>query len=154
MIGAIDCWVGRTLFVPLIIRVCQRLRISQYRFHNYGWLIGAYLQLAAAMAKGEGQSLAFAIALVLTILYGRNLDHQGHDSPAMRWFLLVGNVVHIAAHVTGRHILFCGPNWDLSCPILLIWLAAEYARTIKTIPPPEERKPASQQMVEAKARRI
>ena len=48
------------------------------------------------------------------------------------------------AGITPGGFLFWGVNWDASCPVGLIILAAEYALTIKTIPPlPDKRRAPS-----------
>jgi hypothetical protein len=153
-VGSLDRWIGKTLFLPLIVRFCQRTGWSQFLVHNYLYLIGSYMLLMAAMAKGESVGVTFFLALVLTVKIGRNPEYPGYESPFLRWFLIVANVMHVIAHLTGKANFLAGTNWDLSCPVPLMWLTAEYARTIKTIPPLEEEKPASQQIVEAKATRI
>jgi hypothetical protein len=154
MIGAIDRWVGKTLFVPLIVRFCQRFGVSQFLVHNFLYLIGSYMLLMAAMAKSGHGGAEFVLALVLTVKIGRNPEYPGYESAFLRRFFLLANVVHVAAHLAGKTLLIAGPNWDLSCPVVLMWLTAEYARTIKTIPPLEEKEPASARLIEAKATRL
>jgi hypothetical protein len=39
MIDRMDGWIGRTLFVPLIIRWCQAARMTQYAVSKYLWAI-------------------------------------------------------------------------------------------------------------------
>jgi hypothetical protein len=155
MIGAIDRWIGKTLFVPLIIRACQRTGLTQYRFHNYAYLVGSYLLVAAALAKEpDSAGLVLAFAVLLTVMYGRNPDYEGYESPFLRRLFIATNILHIIAHVTGRKMLLAGTDWDWSCPVGLLWLAAEYARTIKTIPPLESQKPASERTIDVPAIRI
>jgi hypothetical protein len=137
MIARADAWVGRTLFVPLIVRFCQRTGWSQFLVHNYLYLIGSYMLLMAAMTKHESQGVTFFLALVLTWKIGRNPEYKGYESRLLRYVFIVLNVIHATAHITGRHLLGAGPDWDLSCPVGMMWLTAEYARTIKTIPPHE-----------------
>lgn len=154
MIAATDRWIGKTLFVPPIVRFCQKTGWSQFLVHNYLYLIGSYMLLLAAMAKHESQATAFFLALVLTVKIGRNPEYPGYESAFLRRSLVVVNVLHVIAHVTGKWVFLAGPNWDLSCPVALMWLTAEYARTIKTIPPLEEEEPAARQLIEAKATRL
>lgn len=154
MIAAADRWIGKTLFVPLIVRFCQRTGWSQFLVHNYLYLIGSYLLLVAALNKGEPGTVEFFLALVLTLKIGRNPEYPGYESRFLRLFLIVTNVLHAIAHVTGKPMLVAGSNWNLSCLVPLFWLTAEYARTIKTIPPLESAKPASQQVIEAKAHNL
>jgi hypothetical protein len=140
-LARLDAWVGRALFVPLIVRFCQWSGWSQFAVHNYLYLIGAYMLLAAYIQKGSGGQLAFVLAFVLTWKIGRNPGYRGEESKFLRRAFLVLEAFHVAAHVTGEPFLLAGPDWDLSCPVSLMWLAAEYARTIKTIPPLEEPEP-------------
>jgi hypothetical protein len=141
MIAAADRWIGRALFVPPIVRFCQWSGWTQYAVHNFLYLLGSYMLLAAAIVKGEGESLAFALALIFTVLVGRDPGYAGSESPFLRRFFIVLFPMHAYSHVTGEPFLLAGPDWDLSCPVSLMWLAAEYARTIKTIPPLEEPEP-------------
>jgi hypothetical protein len=139
MLEKIDTWIGKTLFVPPIVRFCQWSGWSQYLVHNFLYLIGSYMMLMAVMAKGESAVLEFFVALVLTVKIGRDPEYKGYESRFLRYSFIVISVIHVIAHVTGRHILGSGPNWDLSCPVVTMWLTAEYARTIKTIPPLEDK---------------
>lgn len=154
MIAAIDRWIGKTLFVPPIVRFCQRFGVSQFLVHNYLYLIGSYMLLIAAIEKNEAVGTTFVLALILTIKIGRNPEYEGHESRFLRYFLIFTNVIHVAAHVTGKHVLWAGYDWDMSCPVGFMWLAAEYARTIKTIPPLEDVTPASERLIETTAKRV
>jgi hypothetical protein len=149
----IDTWIGKTLFVPLIVRFCQKSGWTQFAVHNYLYLIGSYMLLVAAMAKGKGEAMPFVLALILTIKIGRDPQYPGYESKFLRWCFILTTPVHVLSHLTGEPLLFAGPDLDLSCPVSLMWLTAEYARTIKTIPPLESEKPASQQVVAVKARK-
>lgn len=152
MIRAIDHWIGKTLFVPIIIRVCQKAGITQYAFHNYGYLIWSYLILSAALNTGKSIGLALFVATFFTVLVGLNPAREGAPSPFMRGWWLILETIHIIAHVTGDKFLFADANWDMSCPATMIALFAEYARTIKTIPPLEAKVLASKRLIEAKAK--
>lgn len=150
MLGSVDRWIGKNLFIPPIVRFCQWSGWSQFAVHNYLYLIGSYMLLAAAIAKGSG-GFEFVLALAFTWKIGRDPEYPGYESPLLRFVFIVIFPIHVASHVMGKPFLFAGPDWDLSCPVSLMWLAAEYARTIKTIPPLESEKPASQQLVEVRA---
>ena len=41
MFTEIDHWIGRTLFVPLIIRLCQLTRQTQFALSRLFWFIAA-----------------------------------------------------------------------------------------------------------------
>jgi hypothetical protein len=154
MIAAADRWIGKTLFVPPIIRFCQWSGWSQYVVHNYLYLIGSYLLLVAALNKGQSGAAEFFLALVLTVKIGRNPEYEGYESRFLRRFLILVNALHVLSHATGKPMFLAGPTWDLSCPVPVLWLTAEYARTIKTIPPLEREKPASERLIEAKATKL
>ena len=139
-VRGVDTWVGKTMFVPLIVRFCQRSGWTQFHVHNFLYLIGSYMLLMASLAKGpDDAGLAFAMALVFTFKCGRDPGYSGEPSTFLRFALLVLVPLHMLSHVLGKPLIFSGPDWDTSCPIGVMWLFAEYARTIKTIPPTEDR---------------
>jgi len=148
----LDHWIGRTLFVPIIIRFCQWSGWSQYSLYDYLWLLGSYALLIASAEDGVGAAIIpFAFALYLTVNLGFSAKYQRHESPFSRRLLLIVNAAHVLAHITGKTMILAGPNWDLSCSTLLMWLTAEYALTIKTIPPLPEDVPASEALIDRTA---
>ncbi|RVT93736.1 hypothetical protein [Sphingomonas crocodyli] len=139
----IDAWVGRTLFVPLIIRLCQLTGMTQYAVSNYAW-VAAGLTMVARLKFDNGWAIAWAVFVMAFVLIDviigglfPNLSRGG--SPFIRKFvlalLLIFGPLDALEWALGGH----KPN-----PLIYAWnffaLLAEYAKTIKTIPPLEKRK--------------
>jgi hypothetical protein len=85
MFERVDTWVGKTLFVPLIIRICQHLGCTQYRVNRVCWfiaaLVGFYFAHSVAMKVFSG---VFAILCCLTA--GSANAH--YPTVSWRWFRL------------------------------------------------------------------
>lgn len=136
----IDHWIGKTLFVPPIIKLCQLTRQSQFAVSRLFWFIAAL------------DGFYRADTLFTSILWGgvsvfmMITASQRADSPtgSFMFFRMLG-VVFLAfdllkGAVTGE--------WAGS-EFWIFVLIAEYAATIRTVPPRETTKAA----VKAAARR-
>ena len=129
----IDVWIGKTLFVPPIIRLCQATRQSQYAVSRLFWFITALDQLRIATALST-QIIAglFSLFMMFTATFRA-------DIPAfsMMWFRMMALVL-LALDVFSGVV---SGAWK-GVEIWVLVLFAEYAATIDTIPPIEDRKPA------------
>lgn len=142
----LDHWLGKTLFVPVIIRICQRAGMTQYRFHRYG-LFAAGLYGVGFSEGWLAKGLFAFIALIFCL--GATLLGDMPEKPSARfWRLLpVFMLVLLAALLvpTGKVPITTG-FW-------LLCAFAEYALTIKTIPPLEAKEPKKTRvMATAKAK--
>lgn len=136
----IDTWVGKTLFVPIIIRICQKLKCTQQHFHRAAWALAWLTMLYFAESLGW-IILIGLIALVSVISLALAPDRalpQGTTSRfwRMMWLaLLMLDAAGITLDLT------VGANaYDRHLAVVhILILFAEYAATIKTIPPLEDR---------------
>lgn len=131
---AIDLWLGKTLFLPPIIKFCQVTRQSQYAVSRLLWFVVALDQMRLADTISQ-QIIAglFSVAMMLTASLRA-------DMPAfsMRWFRLLALALLI---LDVGHGLKSG-SWA-GVETWLIILFAEYAATIRTIPPADIQRRAS-----------
>jgi hypothetical protein len=140
MLRRLDHWVGKHLFVPPIVRVCQLAKITQYRFIMYARLV-AYIALISDPPQHWYDWILYIWLTLVTLIYvfgaGLLSDEQmaavvkkgDHFNTRMLfWFL----TFYLLAVQTGIHKTYS--PWELA-PLFLLF--AEYARTIDTIPPLE-----------------
>ncbi|SNS80973.1 hypothetical protein SAMN06295912_11735 [Sphingomonas laterariae] len=128
MFTRIDLWVGKTLFVPPIIKFCQITRQSQHAVSRLFWfaamLSGLYWATSAVdyLIFGLG---SFAMMFTASL----RADHPTRSALWFRMFALVSLVLRIA-------MIFGGEAYD-GIEFWFFVLIAEYASTIRTIPPRE-----------------
>jgi hypothetical protein len=130
----IDHWIGKTLFVPPIIKLCQLTRQSQFAVSRLFWFIAAL----DGFYRAETLFWSFVwggLSIYMMITASRRADSPATSLMSIRLlgvaFLLVDLVRGLA---TGQ--------WA-GAEFWVIVLAAEYAATIRTIPPAEAPKIAS-----------
>ena len=124
----IDLWIGKTLFVPPIIKLCQLTRQSQFAVSRLFWFIAAL------------DGFYRADTLFTSILWGGMsivmmiTASQRADSPTVSFmfFRLLGIVFLFLDLVKGA----ATGEWA-GTEFWIFVLVAEYASTIRTIPPPE-----------------
>ena len=130
---AIDVWIGKTLFVPPIIKLCQVTRQSQYAISRLFWFVTALDQLRIATTL-TSQIIAGLFSLFMMFTASFRADMPAFS---MMWFRMVALfflVLDILAGVTGG-------AWK-GVEIWVLVLFAEYAATITTVPPKEDKKAA------------
>ncbi|MFZ5707899.1 MAG: hypothetical protein ACOY5R_21790 [Pseudomonadota bacterium] len=130
----LDVWIGKTLFVPPIVKFCQVTRQSQYAVSRLFWFITALDQLRIAT------SLTSQIIAGLFSLFMMFTASMRADIPAfsMRWFRMLALVMLLLD--VGSSI-FSG-QWR-GVEIWLLVLFAEYAATITNVPPADEKRKSS-----------
>ena len=135
-LAQVDHWVGKTFFVPPIIKFCQLTRQTQYACSRLFWFLAGLDGLYHAHSLGGyvfwgGMSLLMAFTATLRA-----------NSPTMslRLFRLLG-LVCLAYDVV--HGALAGA-WAGSEFWILV-LVAEYAATIRTIPPVESARAFAEQ---------
>ena len=126
MLANLDAWLGRTLFVPPIIKLCQLTRQSQFAVYRLFWFIAAL----DGFYRSETllSSVIFGVlSLVMMFTASLRADAPTRSSFWMRMIALVLLIVDIlAGAITGA--------WA-GVEFWIFVLVAEYAATIRTIPP-------------------
>ncbi len=131
----IDLWIGKTLFVPPIVRFCQLTRQSQFAVSRLFWFVAALDGFYRADTPFSA-ILFGVLSIVMMVTASLRADMPTRSSMWFRMFALAFLVLDVAAGaVTGE---WAGTEF------WLFVLVAEYASTIRTIPPREARKAAAQ----------
>jgi len=131
--ASIDLWVGKTLFLPPIIKFCQITRQSQYAVSRLLWFVVALDQLRLAETLGQ-QIVAGLFSIVMMLTASLRADMPAFS---WRWFRLMALALLVLDVLHGVR----SGDWA-GVEIWLIVLFAEYAATIRTIPPAEVRRGA------------
>ena len=135
ILNRIDAWLGKTLFHPPIILLCQVTRQSQYAIYRAMWFLVACHATYFSMRDGSGWGwLLFVWFWTITTFISASIYP---DRPVQSWggfrvimwiFLVIGvmasSTLGYITSGTVRNIMI---------------LFAEYAATIKTIPPRKTR---------------
>ncbi len=130
----IDHWIGKTLFIPPIVKLCQLTRQSQFAVSRLFWFIAALDGLYRAETL-FGSILWGGISIVMMISAGWRADMPTRSS---MFFRLLAVVLFVAELLKGA------ATDDLAGAEFWIFvLVAEYAAIIRTIPPKETAEPAA-----------
>lgn len=129
----IDVWVGKTLFVPPIIKFCQITRQSQYAVSRLFWFLTALDQLRIATSL-TSQIIAGLFSLFMMVTASLRADMPAFS---MRWFRIVALVLLLLDIFSG----VVSGEWR-GVEIWVLVLFAEYAATITNIPPTERKREA------------
>ncbi|MFP5456719.1 MAG: hypothetical protein ACLGHK_14660 [Alphaproteobacteria bacterium] len=127
----LDVWIGKTLFVPPIIKLCQMTRQSQYAVSRLFWFITALDQLRITTTLSS-QIIAGLFSLFMMFTASFRADMPAFS---MRWFRMMALVL-LMLDVGAS--LFSG-HWR-GVEIWLLVLFAEYAATITHVPPAEQKR--------------
>ena len=127
----IDVWVGKTLFVPPIIKLCQVTRQSQYAVSRLFWFVTALDQLRIATSL-TSQIIAGLFSLFMMFTASTRADMPAFS---MMWFRMVALAFLVLDVLSG----VVSGEWR-GVEIWVLVLFAEYAATIETIPPKEDKK--------------
>lgn len=125
-----DVWIGKTLFVPPIIKLCQLTRQSQYAVSRLLWFVTALDQLRIATSLSS-QIIAGLFSLFMMFTASFRADMPAFS---MRWFRMMA-LAFLLLDVFGGVI---SGNWK-GVEIWVFVLFAEYAATITNIPPADSR---------------
>lgn len=125
-----DTWIGKTLFIPIIIRVCQATRQSQYATSKTLWF-AACLHALYFSTGGVGSIMLIVLCAGYLLYAGLAADRPNQSQ---FWFraLMWLNLIIEALRGTNSD------NWN-GLVWTLIVLFAEYAATITHVPPRERR---------------
>ena len=131
----LDQWIGKTLFLPPIIRLCQLTRQSQFAVSRLFWFVAALDGFYRADTL-FGSILFGVLSIIMMVTASLRADMPTRSSMGFRMFALAFFVLDVGAAVmTGK---WAGTEF------WLLVLIAEYASTIRTVPPRETKKRAAQ----------
>ena len=126
MLSRIDLWIGKTLFVPLIIKLCHLLRQSQYAIARLFWF--------AAMLSGLYRAdhafdyLVFGLgSFIMMLTASLRADRPTRSQLWFRMLAIAALAVRIATAAAGGSLV--------GIEFWIFVLIAEYATTIRTLPP-------------------
>jgi hypothetical protein len=124
----IDHWIGKTLFVPPIIKLCQLTRQTQFAVARLFWFIAALDGLYRAETV-FGMMLWGGLSLFMMFTAARRADSP---TVSFMFFRL------LAVSLLGLDLVrsFATGEWG-GTEFWVFVLVAEYAATIRTIPPRE-----------------
>jgi hypothetical protein len=138
MIRRIDAWIGTRLFHPPIIWLCQRTGMTQFGVARYGWMLAAWTLVMRIGFEGVGDWIFSALVLVVTVIETWRAavmpNAPSRRSDGLRLIILlfaafdVGTLIFLSARYG-----FPGFQWSHAWDLFA--LTAEYAKTIRTIPP-------------------
>lgn len=133
ILARIDRWIGTTLFVPPIIKLCQRTGQSQYAVSRLFWFVAALDGLYRADTFLD--ALMFGVmSVVMMITASLRADWPTRSSLVFRLLALAFLVMDVGQGVAEG-------EW-VGVEFWVIVLAAEYAAAIRTIPPGQVTKKA------------
>ena len=134
IVDKLDHWIGKNLFVPPIVKLCQLTRQSQYAVSRLFWFIAALDGFYRAETLFA--SVLFGVlSLVMMVTASLRADLPTRSSMWFRMFALAFLILDlITGAVTGK---WAGTEF------WLFVLIAEYAATIRTLPPRESEKAAA-----------
>jgi len=127
----IDAWLGKTLFHPLIILLCQVTRQTQYAVSRGLWFLA--LCQAAYVVDGWAERILVGLLLTMALISATMFADRPNRSFGWFRFLIWSMLIRVLARIlTGG-----AAEYDLIYFVTILF--AEYAATISTIPPGRKR---------------
>lgn len=142
MFHRFDLWFGKRLFIPIAIRLCQLLGISQYALHTYLWLSVILWNMSRGPHALGGYfmyTLMAILAVVWVCISALTPDAMRRPATFIRHLWICIFFLDIGLFMGG--VYFAQSLLSSSIELVKDWmiLLAEYAITIHTIPPLESR---------------
>ena len=122
----IDQWIGKTLFVPLIVKLCRATRQTQFAIARAFWFFAALDGFYHADTV-FGSVLWGGVSLIMMVTATRRADRP---TRSMMWFRLLALAALVLDVVVG-----IGTGDWAGIEFWVLVLIAEYASTIVNIPP-------------------
>lgn len=126
---ALDVWLGKTLFHPPIISLCHLTRQSQYAIYRALWFFAACHATYYARDIGWGWAIFLWIWVMISFIGAvvfPDMEAKSHGFiRGLYWFFLSVNALAFISTGDVGNSLFRD----------VMVLFAEYATTIKTLPP-------------------
>jgi hypothetical protein len=124
----LDAWVGKTLFIPPIIKLCQLTRQTQFAASRMFWFIAALDGFYRAQTLFSS-ILWGGMSVVMMITATKRADSPAASFMLFRMLFLLFLILDLVnGATTGK---WAGTEF------WVLVLTAEYAATIRTIPPTE-----------------
>lgn len=130
----IDRWIGKTLFVPPIIKLCQLTRQSQFAISRLFWFIAALDGFYRAETL-FGSVLWGGMSVFMMITASQRADNPTVSFMFFRMLALIFLAFDLLKGATTG-------AWA-GAEFWIFVLIAEYAATIRTVPPKETSKLAA-----------
>ena len=127
---SIDRWIGKKLFVPPIIKLCQVTRQSQFAVSRLFWFIAALDGLYRAETL-LGSILFGGVSIVMMVTASLRADMP---TRSLIWFRMLALALLALDLVKAVGM----GEWS-GVEFWIFVLVAEYAATIRTIPPIEDK---------------
>jgi hypothetical protein len=124
----VDAWVGKTFFIPPIIKLCQLTRQTQFAVSRLFWFIAALDGFYRAQTLFSSV-LWGGMSVIMMITATKRADHPAASFMFFRLLFLLFLILDL---VNG----FATGKWA-GVEFWVLVLTAEYAATIRTIPPTE-----------------
>ena len=125
----IDRWIGATLFVPLIIKLCHLTRQSQFAVARLFWFIAALDGFYRADTLA-GSILWGGVSVIMMVTAARRADDP---TSSFMFFRLLAAAAFTIDVIQGVAVgAWAGTEF------WIFVLVAEYAATIRTLPPPRK----------------
>lgn len=130
----VDHWIGRTLFFPPIVKMCQLTRQSQFAVSRLFWFVAALDGFYRAETL-FGSILWGGISAFMMVSAAWRADSPTHS---FMLFRLLAVTMFVSEMVRG---VVTGERAGVEFWVFV--LIAEYAAIIRTIPPRQTVKPAA-----------
>lgn len=128
----IDQWIGRTLFVPPIIKLCHLTRQSQFAVARLFWFLAALDGLYRAETLA-GQLIWGGMSIFMMVTAARRADSPTVSFLFLRLLALTLLILEL--------VKSAGSGLWTGAEFWLFVLFAEYAAAIRTLPPADTAKP-------------
>lgn len=126
MLSRIDLWIGKRLFLPLIMKLCHLLRQSQYAIARLFW----FAAMLSGLYRAEHviEYLVFGhSSLIMMLTASLRADRPTRSQLWFRIFAIAALAARLATVAAGGSMV--------GIEFWIFVLIAEYAMTIQTLPP-------------------
>lgn len=134
ILARIDRWIGATLFVPPIVKLCQHTGQTQYAVSRLFWFVAALDGLYRADTLLSAIMFG-AMSVFMMVTASLRADWPTRSSMVFRMLAVAFLVLDLVQGATKG-------SWA-GVEFWVIVLAAEYAAAIRTIPPRSTKKKVS-----------
>jgi hypothetical protein len=125
----VDAWVGKTLFIPPIVKLCQVTRQTQFAVSRLFWFITALDGFYRAETLFSSV-LWGGMSVVMMITAAKRADSPTASFMFFRMLAALFLILDVVLAVTTG-------EWA-GVEFWMLVLVAEYAATIRTVPPSDE----------------